>query len=81
MVYGTCCAGLSNQCGCMGMPVGMECSMCDGSGLIEIEPTSELIESLKDFITEQTDIDEHMKQYYLGESCPSGGFITPSPIS
>ena len=55
-VWGSCCSGLANECGCMGMPVDMPCHLCKGSGVLEKELTEAEIAELQDFIVEQNEI-------------------------
>lgn len=63
VVWGRCCGGLMNQCGCMGMPIDIECHLCEGTGKIDKPLSEEELLGLVDFLNEQKEIDDYMKQF------------------
>src|ERR1035438_2917908 len=64
VVWGRCCGGLVNECGCMGLPVDIDCSLCEGTGRIDKALIDDELTNLVDFLNEQAETTEYMHSLY-----------------
>ena len=61
VIFGKCCNG--TDCGCMGLPVDMDCSLCDGLG--RVDPLTETqLKELEPRIKEQKETLAWMMETY-----------------